>query len=67
MFILKGLELSCLGEEQFPILVRLANKHLGLSTYEKEYMALLSTVEEWRYYLKGDHYHNRPPYPQVFS
>ncbi|XP_060177867.1 uncharacterized protein LOC132607805 [Lycium barbarum] len=34
----------------------LAPKHLGLSTYEKEYMDVLSAVDRWRHYLQGDHF-----------
>ncbi|XP_075102090.1 putative mitochondrial protein AtMg00860 [Nicotiana tabacum] len=30
----------------------LAPRHLGLSTYEKEFMALLSAVDKWRHYLQ---------------
>lgn len=33
----------------------LAPKHLGLSTYEKKYMAFLATVDRWRHYLQGGH------------
>ncbi|WMV37370.1 hypothetical protein MTR67_030755 [Solanum verrucosum] len=33
----------------------LANKHLGLSTYE-EYMALLSAVDKRTHYLEGAHF-----------
>ncbi|XP_019227493.1 PREDICTED: uncharacterized protein LOC109208797 [Nicotiana attenuata] len=34
----------------------LALKHRGLSTYEKEYMAVLSAVDRWRHYLQGGHF-----------
>lgn len=31
-------------------------KHLGLSTYEKELIALLHAVEKWRHYLQPSHF-----------
>ncbi|XP_019246493.1 PREDICTED: uncharacterized protein LOC109226149 [Nicotiana attenuata] len=34
----------------------LALKHRGLSTYEKEYLAVLSSIEKWRHYLQGGHF-----------
>ncbi|XP_016495999.2 putative mitochondrial protein AtMg00860 [Nicotiana tabacum] len=34
----------------------LAPRHMGLSTYEKEYMVVLSAVDKWRHYLQGDHF-----------
>lgn len=33
----------------------LAHKHLGLSTYEKEFLVVLSVVDRWRHYLQGAH------------
>lgn len=34
----------------------LSPKHLGLSTYEKELIALLLAVEKWRHYLQPHHF-----------
>ncbi|KAL2226832.1 UNVERIFIED_CONTAM: Retrovirus-related Pol polyprotein from transposon [Sesamum indicum] len=34
----------------------LAPKNLGLSTYEKEFLALLLAVTRWRHYLLGNHF-----------
>ncbi|KAK4394518.1 hypothetical protein Sango_1606100 [Sesamum angolense] len=34
----------------------LATKNLGLSTYEKEFLALLLAVTKWKYYLQGHHF-----------
>ncbi|XP_019225505.1 PREDICTED: uncharacterized protein LOC109207079 [Nicotiana attenuata] len=34
----------------------LAPRHMGLSTYEKEYMAVLSVVDRWRHYLQGSYF-----------
>ncbi|KAL0352336.1 UNVERIFIED_CONTAM: Transposon Ty3-G Gag-Pol polyprotein [Sesamum calycinum] len=34
----------------------LAAKNLGLSTYEKEFLALLLAVTKWRYYLQRNHF-----------
>ncbi|KAH0776276.1 hypothetical protein KY290_007687 [Solanum tuberosum] len=34
----------------------LASKQRGISTYEKEYMALLSVVDKWRHYLQFKHF-----------
>ncbi|KAL0398581.1 UNVERIFIED_CONTAM: Transposon Ty3-G Gag-Pol polyprotein [Sesamum radiatum] len=34
----------------------LAPKNLGLSTYEKEFFALLLAVTKWKHYLQGNHF-----------
>lgn len=34
----------------------LSSRHLRLSTYEKELIALSHTVEKWRYYLQPNHF-----------
>lgn len=34
----------------------LSLRHLGLSTYEKELMAVPSAVDRWRHYLQGGHF-----------
>ncbi|XP_011075658.1 uncharacterized protein LOC105160092 [Sesamum indicum] len=34
----------------------LAPKNMGLSTYEKEFLALLLAVTRWRHYLLGNHF-----------
>ena len=31
----------------------LSPKHLGLSIYEKEFIAILMIVDKWRHYLEG--------------
>jgi len=31
-------------------------KHLGLSIYEKEYLAILMVVDKWRHYLEQDQF-----------
>ena len=38
----------------------LAPKHQGLSTYKKEFMAVVLAVEKWRPYLLGRHFIIRP-------
>lgn len=34
----------------------LGPKNLGLSTYEKEYLAVLSAVDRWKHYLQSGHF-----------
>lgn len=34
----------------------LAPRHLGLSTYEKECIDVLSAIDKWRHYLQGGHF-----------
>ncbi|KAK4388623.1 Retrovirus-related Pol polyprotein from transposon [Sesamum angolense] len=34
----------------------LAAKNMGLSTYEKEFLALLLAVTKWKHYLQGNHF-----------
>ncbi|KAL0320117.1 UNVERIFIED_CONTAM: putative mitochondrial protein [Sesamum radiatum] len=34
----------------------LATKNVGLSTYEKEFLALLLVVTKWRHYIQGNHF-----------
>lgn len=34
----------------------LSPKHKWLSTYDKEYMTVLSAVDKWRHYLQGGHF-----------
>lgn len=34
----------------------LANKQIGLSAYEKEYMEFLSAVDKYKSYLQGAHF-----------
>ncbi|KAJ4780034.1 polyprotein [Rhynchospora pubera] len=35
---------------------RLGLRNQGLSTYEKEFLSLLTTVKKWRHYLVGSHF-----------
>lgn len=42
----EGQPIACLSKA-------LSNRHLGLSTYEKELLAVLMAVEKWRTYLLG--------------
>ncbi|KAL0324566.1 UNVERIFIED_CONTAM: Retrovirus-related Pol polyprotein from transposon [Sesamum calycinum] len=37
----------------------LAAKNMGLSTYEKEFLALLLAVTKWKHYLQGNHFVTR--------
>ncbi|KAL0309194.1 UNVERIFIED_CONTAM: Retrovirus-related Pol polyprotein from transposon.6 [Sesamum radiatum] len=34
----------------------IATQNLGLSTYEKEFLALLLAITKWRHYLQGSHF-----------
>jgi len=34
----------------------LAPKHLGLSIYDKELLAVIIAIEKWRYYLEGNQF-----------
>jgi hypothetical protein len=50
---------AVLSEEGKPVAYfskSLSSKHLGLSIYEKEYLAILMAVEKWRHYLEQEQF-----------
>jgi hypothetical protein len=48
---------AVLSQEGWPVAYfskSLSPKHMGLSIYEKEYLAILIVVEKWRHYLEQE-------------